>query len=101
MKATRLMMLGLVLGWGAALIGGSAYAQSPQHKPARHRTQPTANQTIISPYGPPAPPATQPPALFRIGNLPARLWAPVPPPYDARANHNNAANPLWWNDGLM
>ena len=97
MKATSLIMLGLA----AALIGGSAYAQSPQDKPVRHRMPQTANQTIISPYVPPAPPVAQPPSLFKIGNLPARLWAPVPPPYDARANHNNAANPQWWDDSLM
>ena len=36
-----------------------------------------------------------PPALFRIGPLPVRMWAPVEPSYDATANRAPAENP-WW-----
>lgn len=35
-----------------------------------------------------------PPAIATIGDLPVRVWAPVPPPYDTAADRNNAANPL-------
>ncbi|HYZ21192.1 MAG TPA: hypothetical protein VE690_03440 [Rhodopila sp.] len=97
MKATTRLLLGLV---APVLMVVTAQAQSPQQKPVRPRAVPTASQTIIAPYTPPAPTPAQPPPLFQIGNLPARLWAPVPPPYDARANRNNAANPLWWDDSM-
>jgi len=36
-----------------------------------------------------------PPALFSIGPVPVRMWAPVQPSYDASANRAPAENP-WW-----
>ena len=51
---------------------------------------------IIPPGG-----SQPPPAVASIGNLPVRVWAPVPPPYDVSADRNGAANPIaiapdWW-----
>ena len=43
----------------------------------------------------PEPTDQQPPPLFKIGRLPVRVYAPVPPPYNAAANRNLAANPVW------
>jgi len=33
--------------------------------------------------------------LFMIGGVPVYLWAPVEPPYNAHANLDPAADPLW------
>ena len=78
-----------------------AEAQSRDHVRPRRTPSVQTGHTVTAPQ-PVAPsrPAL-PPHIFTIGNLPVGLWAPVPPPYDARANHNNAANPLWWDDGQM
>ena len=43
---------------------------------------------------------TRPPALFKIGNVPLGLWAPVEPPYDAHMNRTQAANPVWEEGGF-
>jgi hypothetical protein len=39
------------------------------------------------------PPRTPP--LFGIGGIQFRVWAPVAPPYTARANGNLAARDIW------
>jgi hypothetical protein len=49
-----------------------------------------ANASIV-----PAPSDPQSLPLFKIGRLPVRVYAPVPPPYNAAANRNFAANPVW------
>lgn len=33
--------------------------------------------------------------LFTLGNVGVHLWAPVEPSYNANANRNLAADPLW------
>ena len=43
----------------------------------------------------PEPSDQQSPPLFKIGGLPVRVYAPVLPPYNAAANRNLAANPVW------
>jgi hypothetical protein len=35
------------------------------------------------------------PPLFKIGDVPVHLWAPVQPPYDSRMNRDPAAEPFW------
>jgi hypothetical protein len=40
------------------------------------------------------PRALQPTPLFMLGGLEVGVWTRVPPPYDAAANRNAAANPL-------
>jgi hypothetical protein len=80
---------GLVFGAAMMAVAGAAYAQAPGS---------AASGTVQVPLVQPQSPATitrSPPALFWIGNLPVRLWAPVEPSYDDRANRNGAANPLW------
>ena len=42
-----------------------------------------------------------PPAIGSVDGLPVRVWAPVPPPYDALADRTGAADPIplgpdWW-----
>lgn len=65
----------------------------------RGRQAPDASQTLTAPYVQPAParPAPDAPYLFKLSSLPARLWAPVPPPYDSHANRSSASNPLGLN----
>jgi hypothetical protein len=39
--------------------------------------------------------ALEVPRLFTIGRVEVRVWAPVPPPYNAEANGDLAARYLW------
>lgn len=66
--------------------------------PRQGRQTPGASQTLTAPYVQPGPVTPPPgvPYLFFLGPLPVRLWAPVPPPYNARANGNLASRPIWW-----
>jgi len=86
----------LVMAFGAvAILSSVVLAQSRTGQQSSNE----ARQTMVAPYTQPAP--VIPPFrrfLFSIGNLPVGVWAPVQPPYDSRANRNNAANPLWWDD---
>ncbi|HEY1930903.1 MAG TPA: hypothetical protein VGG99_02735 [Acetobacteraceae bacterium] len=80
---------GFVFGATVMAAASAAYAQAPG---------PAASGTVQAPFVPPESPATinrSPPVLFWIANLPVRMWAPVEPSYDDRANRNGAANPLW------
>ena len=78
-----------------AAIATMAAAPEPTQQ---GRKTPEPTQTLIAPYVLPGPttPAPDRPYLFKLGSLPARPWAPVPPPYDSHANRNNNSNPLWW-----
>jgi len=87
-----------------------ASAAQTQTPAAVAQTQaPNLNGTVQAPNEPYVlpgqivlPQATQPPpAVASIGNLPVRVWAPVPPPYDVSADRNGPANPIaiapdWW-----
>jgi hypothetical protein len=89
MKSTAVLVL-------AAL---ATMAAAPQPQSAQQgRQTPNPSQTLITPYVQPGPVSPTPdrPYLFKLGSVPARLWAPVPAPYDSHANRNNNANPLGW-----
>lgn len=87
MKSTAVLVL--------AALATMAAAPGPAQQ---GRQAPPAAQTLIAPYVQQGPttPAPDRPYLFKLGSVPARLWAPVPSPYDSRANRNNNANPLGW-----
>ena len=82
----------------------------PRRRPRLPRPQtPNLNGTVQAPNEPyvlpgqiiPPGGSQPPPAVASIGNLPVRVWAPVPPPYDVSADRNGAANPIaiapdWW-----
>ena len=76
-----LVALGMVLATAAA-------AQPPTVS-GTERTEP------MLPNEAPSQVSKSPPALFSIGPLPVRMWAPVQPSYDATANRAPAENP-WW-----
>jgi hypothetical protein len=78
----------------ARTVTTAAAPQSAQ----QGRQTPDAAQTLIAPYVQPGPvnPPPDRPYLFKLGSLPARLWTPVPPPYDSNANRTMASNPRWW-----
>jgi hypothetical protein len=86
---------------GLCLVGALLLAAPAAHAQAqRPRQGPNMTGTIHAPPyvlpGEPGPGAAQePPALFTINGLPVRLSAPIEPAYDANANRNLAANPLW------
>jgi hypothetical protein len=67
----------------------AARAQSPQDQ--------SANQVIQAPFflpdSQPNEPASHP--LFTIAGIPAYVWAPVEPHYDANNDRNLAADPFW------
>ena len=86
---------GLLVILALSLSGiGAAYAQTPG-----------TGGTVLTPEVPPSVltpevPAA-PPAVFSIGNVPVRVWAPVPPPYNTAADRTGADNPIqnlpdWW-----
>jgi hypothetical protein len=84
---------------GVLLIPGPALAQDPPARVTPPRVIQTADQTTTAPYNVPNPqPSPQPQPLFTIGDLPARVWAPVAPPYNGAANRTNAANPAFQED---
>ncbi|HQT76784.1 MAG TPA: hypothetical protein PLD10_06990 [Rhodopila sp.] len=99
MKATLL----LACGAAAMLVVASAQAQTENQTQSvvRRHGPPVSGRTATQPFMRPTPPAPPPGPrpLFTIGNLPVVLWAPIQPPYDSRANRNNAANPLWYDNG--
>ncbi len=81
---------GVVLVALAMAVASAASAQT--QPPAVGGTEQTAPMLPSET----APPVSQsPPALFSIGDLPVRLWAPVEPSYDPAANRAAAANPSW------
>lgn len=86
MQTMRTVFFG-ILGIVAAT---AAYAQTPGPGPADGPLGVGGRTVTVGPQQTPS----QATPLFRIGNLPVGIWAPVPPPYDAMANRNGAANPL-------
>jgi hypothetical protein len=77
----------LIAGVLPLLLGTAAFAQSQD---------PQISGTVRAPETLPgeltAPPQ-QPP--FTIGQMPVRIWAPLPPPYDVSADRTGADDPLW------
>jgi len=98
MRKTR--FIGLV---ALSLLGSSsAFAQSASSGvTGTVRATPAVPAPLVTPTVP-----AEPPVLFSIGNVPVRVWAPVPPPYDSTANGTGAANPIqnqpdWWATGSV
>jgi hypothetical protein len=85
MKTTRAIFFASI----GVLAATAAYAQQPS--PAGGPLGFSGQTAAAGPRQAP----TQARPLFTIGGLPIGIWAPVPPPYDAAANRNAAANPLW------
>jgi hypothetical protein len=92
MKATLLFAVA-----GAMTFATTTFAAAQAQMP-RQASTPGASETIQAPTVQPNPPAPIPELtpLFRLGDVPVVVWAPVEPPYDSNANRNNAANPLWY-----
>ncbi len=67
------------------LIATAGYADTPQ-------ISGTARAPIVLPDQ--IGPDNNPEPLWTIDGLPVRIWAPVPPPYDAGMDRNGAADPL-------
>jgi hypothetical protein len=81
----------LMLGAAAMLIGvgvGSAYANDGQSAP------PPFGSIQIQPQSTSVEaPRTFP--LFTIGGVEVRVWAPVAPPYNSKADRDLAATNIW------
>jgi hypothetical protein len=80
-----------VLSAAALMVAttGSALAQNP--------ASPNSSQVMRTPSFPPEPQRSVPQSrpLFTIGGVEVHGWAPVEQPYNANANRNLAADPLW------
>jgi hypothetical protein len=87
MSTVRAVLFGLI----AVMVADGAYA-------ARAAGPSTADEALIfggqSTAVGPRIRLQQPTPLFMIGGLAVGIWTRVPPPYDAAANRNLAANPL-------
>lgn len=80
---------GFVFGAITLLSVSAAYAQAPG---------PAVSGTMQAPLTQPQAPGTlnrSSPALFWIGNLPVRMWAPVQPSYDQNGNRVGAEKYIW------
>jgi hypothetical protein len=87
MSTMRAVLFGLI----AVLIAGGAHA-APAAGPS------TAGEALTfggqsTAVGPRINPQ-QPTPLFTIGGLAVGIWTRLPPPYNAAANRNLAADPL-------
>ena len=83
---------------GAVVLGASALMVATVAAGRAQRSEvPSASQTTTAQSVPAGTgrniPESKP--LFMIGGVGVYLWAPVEPPYDANANRNLAADPLW------
>jgi hypothetical protein len=81
----------LILGTFVAIGATSAFGQEqlPEDAGTNHRFG--ASSASVAPE----PDDRQSRPLFKIGGLPVHVYAPVAPPYNAAANRNLAADPLW------
>jgi len=91
MHRTGALISGVVALLAATATGAQAQAQAQ----APHLGG-TVNQGPYVLPGEGVGPVTGqlPRILFTNGGLPVGVWAPVPPPYDARADRTGAADPL-------
>jgi hypothetical protein len=87
MNTTGALILGTFVAVGATAASGQE--QYPT-KAGANRQIGTFTATVA-----PEPSDLQSRPLFTIGGLPVRVWAPVEPHYNAAANRNIAADPLW------
>jgi hypothetical protein len=79
----------MILGGFVAVMSTAASAQT--------QTQATAetNRQIGASTNPVAHETGESPPLFKIGGLAVRVWTPVERDYNAAADSNLAADPLW------
>ena len=83
----------LILGTLVAVVSTSAFGQGQLPDADTTHWFEASNAANASVVPEPSDPQSLP--LFKIGGLPVRVYAPVPPPYNAAANRNFAANPVW------
>jgi hypothetical protein len=80
-----------VLSAAALMVATSASAL------AQNLARPSTSQVMRTPFFPPEPqrgvPQSRP--LLTIGKVEVHMWAPVEQPYNANANRNLAADPVW------
>ena len=81
----------LIFGTFVSISATSAFGQEqlPEGAGTNHRFG--ASTASVAPE----PDDGQSRPLFKIGGLPVHVYAPVEPPYNAAANRNLAADPLW------
>jgi hypothetical protein len=89
MKAASALILGVLV----ATVSTSAFGQGQLPDANNNIWFEASNAANASVVPQPSDPQSLP--LFKIGRLPVRVYAPVPPPYNAAANRNFAANPVW------
>jgi hypothetical protein len=83
----------LILGTLVTVVSTSAFGQGQLPSTDKNTWFEASNAASASIVPQPSDPQSLP--LFKIGRLPVRVYAPVPPPYNAAANRNFAANPVW------
>jgi hypothetical protein len=83
----------LIFGTLVAVVSTSAFGQGQIPDANTNPWFQASNAANASVVPEPSNPQSLP--LFHIGKLPVRVYAPVPPPYNAAANRNFAANPVW------
>ena len=81
----------LILGFFVSVVTTSAFGRT------RHLAGAGTNHRFVASGAAAASELEAGPSrpLFRIGGLPVGVDAPVEPPYNAAANRNLAADPLW------
>ncbi len=84
MNTMRAVLIGFL-----TLMATTAFAQVPGPA-STDRVSALAGESVM--VGPLVG-AHHPTPLFIIDGVAVEIWAPVPPPYDATANRNRAANP--------
>jgi hypothetical protein len=93
------MLATLLVGASALILATTAFAQvkKPPAADTQARQVPVASQTTtaVPDLNNPEASVSQPRPLFKIGELPVGVWAPVEPPYDSRMNRDQAGNPVW------
>ena len=87
MNTTGALMLAIFVAVGATTASGQ------EQYPNKAGANPQVGASIAEVAPEPSDQQSRP--LFTIGGLPVRAWAPVEPHYNAAANRNLAADPLW------
>jgi hypothetical protein len=85
----------LALGLFVTVAAGSAHAQSPQPGSGDTWDESYSGSTTATAGSVPEPDTQRLHKLFSIGGMPAYLYTPVEPPYNAAMNRNLAADPIW------
>jgi hypothetical protein len=80
----------LILGVFVSITATSAFGQEQLPDDGTNHRLGASTASVA-----PEPDDGQSRPLFKIGALPVHVHAPVEPPYNAAANRNLAADPLW------